>query len=315
MIQERHPFHKQYPLGTIIPLLGCLSILLIPSAFGQVTNPSTGDTIAQYCSNGICHTLGGSTVAFKANHTNTFTTNSANGSVSLTHICIQNQTCNKVITVNQLGRIGLQLSSVCQRMVMNHVNSTCLTYDTIKSLDNTNPLYAGQWVSVPYEHRLSPKIKNHENFNPNPWVIMADPNADFTSNARMIIVDDHFTWTDQNDTAIGGLAMKSHADWYVSSDCTEARVGPSLNLIQEAINYIESNCSANPFNNTKTTYQKEIPFSYANPYSTLHYLDQLKSLLHGHSSDNTNKTAGGLGPQDCIRHQCSYTDPYKKAGW
>src|SRR6185437_10644029 len=132
-----------------------------------------------------------------------------------------------------------------------------------------------------------PKIKNHENFNSNPWAIMVDPNADFTTSAKMIIVDTHFTWTNQNDTSDRGLSMKSYEDRFVASNCMEARLGPSLPLIEDTINYLESGCKSTNMNITKIITQKEIPFSYDNPYSTLHYQSLVSKV----------KATGGLG--DC----------------
>jgi len=312
MSLERQPFHKRYPLGTL-SLLGCLSIIiLIPYANAQVTNPSTGSTIAQYCSNGICHTE-----PVPPRNTNASATPTASpiGSVKLSQSCIGNN-CSKSIQVTQLGKIGIQLSQVCLMDLKNHLNSTCLNYNDLKDFDNTNPLWAGLWVEQPYEHRLNPKIKNHENFNPNPWVVMVDPNADYTVGARMVTVDNHFTWTNQNDSSNKGLALKSYVDRYVSDDCQEARVGPNLSLIKDTIAYLESNCTANTMNTTNITTQVEIPFSYNNPYSTLHYEDLIKKVTHGHTTTtNSTRVTGGLGLGDCIHKVCSYTDPFKKSGW
>ena len=314
-MKERQPSHKRHVIPIAISIIGCLSILLLPQSFAQVTNPSTGDTVGTYCASGVCHTPGAVINPVRPNVTIAIPVNNTVGTVKLTQSCI-GDTCNKITTLHQLGKIGIQLSQVCLSELKSHLNSTdCLNYNDLKQFDNTNPLWAGLWVEVPYEHRLPPKIKNHENFNPNPWAIMVDPNADYTTSAKMIIVDTHFTWTNQNDSSNMGLQMKSYQDRYVSPDCNEARVGPSLPLTEDTITYLESGCVTTNMNTTKITTQKEIPFSYNNQYSTLHLQSYLQSILHGHSSTNTNKTAGGLGPQDCIRHTCSFKDPYAKAGW
>lgn len=311
MIPERHPPHKRHVIPITISIIGCLSILLMPSSFAQVTNPSTGDTVGTYCSSGVCHTPGGVINPTRPNVTITIPVNNTVGTVKLTQSCI-GKICNKITTVQQIGKIGIQLSMVCLAELKSHTNSSCLNYNDLKQFDNTNPLYAGLWVEQPYEHRLAPKIRNHENFNPNPWAIMVDPNADYTTSAKMIIVDTHFTWTNQNDSSDRGLQMKSYVDRYVSDNCVEARVGPSLPLIQDTITYLESGCTTSNMNTTKIISQKEIPFSYANSYSTLHLQSYLASILHGHSGANTNNTGGGIGPQDCIRHTCSFKDPYAK---
>ena len=302
---ERQPFHKPVP-SIAISLLGCLSlIILIPSSYAQVTNPSTGDTIAQYCSNGICHTPGGPTTIITRNSSSVQAAPQATpiGTVKLSQPCIGNY-CNTVTQVTQLGKIGIQLTNVCLTDLKNHLNSTCFNYNDLKVFDNTNPLWAGRWVEQPYEHRLNPKIKNHENFNPNPWVVMVDPNADYTLNAKMIYVaDKSFTWIDPNDASNKGLAMKTHVDRYVSPNCMEATVAPNLVIIDDTIKYLESGCTITNYNDTKIINQKEIAFSYDNPYSTLHYQAQLKQV----------KATGGLGL--CLQNQCNIKDPYKKVGY
>lgn len=317
-MKERQPSHKRHVIPITISLMGCLSILfLMPSSFAQITNPSTGDTIAQYCSSGVCHTPGGTTVINKTSpQIQPVQNNDTIGSLKLSQSCLGSVCSGVVNQVQQLGTIGIQLSQVCLRDAMFNLTTDCLNYNDLKPLDNTNPIYAGQWVSEPYEHRLPPKIRNHDVFNPNPWAIMVDPNPDFTVSAKMIIVDTHFTWTNQNDSSDRGLSAKSYHDRYVSDDCMEARVGPNLTLIRDTINYLESNCTATTINVTQFSNQTEIPFSYNNSFSTLHLDTYLKSILHGHTiTTNSSMTTGGLGPTDCIRHQCSFTDPYKKVGW
>lgn len=312
-MKERQPPHKRHVVPITISLMGCLSILLLPSSFAQVTNPSTGDTIAQYCSSGVCHTPGTNPIINKTSpQIQPIKNNDTIGTVKLTKSCIENVCGQVTSSIQQLGKIGIQLSQVCLADLKNHLNSTCLKYSDLKQFDNTNPLYAGLWVDKPYEHRLNPKIRNHENFNPNPWAIMVDPNPDFTTLAKMIIVDNHFNYTNQNDSSNRGLIMKVYQDRYVSDNCVEARVGPDIALIQDTINYLESGCINTNMNTTKIITQKEIPFSYDNPYSSLHLDTYQQSILHGHSYYNGNKTGGGLGPSDCIRHQCIFKDPYAK---
>jgi|SRR6185437_1814580 len=300
---ERQAFnyHKLKPIP-IIALLACLSI---SSAYGQVTNPSTGDTIAQYCANGICHTPGGPTLILNKTSPSLQPTpvQTPVGKVKLSQPCIGDN-CSKVTQVKQLGKIGIQLVPICITELKNHINSTCLNYNIIKPFDNTNPLWAGMWVEQPYEHRLNPKIKNHENFNPNPWSIMVDPNADYTINAKMIYVNnDNFTWINPDQTSNKGIVMITHMNRYVSPNCVEATVAPNLSLINDTIFYLESGCKTTSYNDTKIITQKEIAFSFNNPYSSLHYKEQVSNV----------KKTGGLG--NCISQQCSYTDPYKKTGW
>lgn len=301
MISERHLFHKLVPLGTI-SLLGCLSIILLtPTAFAQVTNPSTGDTVGTYCSTGVCHTPGGTAPIVRNSNASAAVSATPIGTVKLSQTCIGDY-CSKISSsIVQVGKISVKLSQVCETLLKYNMSNTCLDYKTLRIFDNTNPLYAGQWVDSPWYHRLSPKVKNHENFNPNPWAIMVDPNSDFSSNSKLITVEDgSFSWINKDEGSIGGLSVKTHADRYVNADCNEALVAPDLNIIQDTIKYLESGCSVTSFNDTKITTQKEIPFSYDNPYSTLKFQTQVSKI----------KATGGLG--DCIHKICNYKSPYSK---
>ena len=317
-MKERQPTHKLHVIPITISLIGCLSIILIIPAYAQVTNPSTGDTIAQYCSSGICHTPGGPTTIITRNSSSQQVPPQASpiGIVKLSQPCIGNY-CSKLNETTQLGKISVKLSQVCETLLKNNMSNSCINYKILRVVDNTNPLYAGQWVEQPWYHRLAPKIKNHEIFNNNPWAVMVDPNSDFAVNSKLITVEDgSFPWINQDDSSIGGLVIKTHVDRRVTSDCNEALVAPNLNLIKDTISYLESGCTTTTYNDTKLTYQKEIPFSYDNQYSTLHLQYYLKLIMNGHSSGITNHTSGGLGPSLCINGKtCNFTDPYKKAGW
>lgn len=316
---ERQPPHKLNALPiTLMTILGCLSILLIPQVSAQVANPSTGDTIQTYCSSGICHTPGGPTTIITRNSSSQQVPPQATqiGTVKLSQSCIGNF-CSKLNQTTQLGKISLKISQVCETLLKNNMSNTCLDYKVLRIFDNTNPIFSGKWIDQPYFHRLPPLIRNHEIFNPNPWAIMADPNSDFQINSKLITVEDgSFPWVDKNDSSVGGLVTKTHVDRYVTSDCNEALVAPDLPLIQDTITYLESGCTTTTYNDTKLTTQKEIPFSHNNQFSSLHFTDYLKNILHGHSSDNTNRTAGGLGPSLCINGKtCDFKDPYRKIGY
>lgn len=256
---EKQPTHRlNSQTKTVSLLLGCFSILIPGIVFAQVPNPSEGDTVGKYCSSGVCNSGTGPTLT-PANYTSMAAT--PIGHIKLSQPCIGNN-CNNIKQVTQLGKIGIQDSLACLTEFKHHINSTCLPYDILKQFDNTNPIFSGLWVDQPYEHRLKPKVKNHENFNPNPWVIMVDPNPDFTLNAKMIyVVDKSFTWINPDDTSVKGLLMKTHVDRFVTIDCNEATVAPSIPLINDTIHYLESGCTSTSYNDTKPIIQKEIPFS------------------------------------------------------
>ena len=290
-MNERQPPHKRHVIPITISLMGCLSILLISPVYAQVTNPTNENTISKYCSSGTCST--GPIINFN-------------------YSAIQSSNSLKFPNL-----IGIQLSQACITMLKNHINSTCLTYNDLKQFDNTNPVWSGQWVDSPYYHRLNPKVKNQFSFNLNnqPNTVMVDPDSSFMAYAKMITVENgNFTWINPNDQSIGGLTTLTHVDRYLLG-CDNAIVAPNLSLIQDTIKYLESSCTTTSFNDTKLNTHTEIPFSYNNPYSTLHLSNYLSSFLHGHSYFNATETTAGLGPSDCIHKQCSYTDPYKKVGY
>lgn len=317
---ERQPYHKLTALTSTasLILLGCLSLILFSSpAFAQIANPSSGDTIAKYCSSGVCHTDSSGSSASNHSTPFNFTSTTPVGQLKLSQSCIGNN-CNKITQVTKLGKIGIQLSQACEIEFKNKLKTTCLPYHDMRRFDNTNQFFAGVWVDLPYEHRLSPKIKNHEIFNPNPWTVMVDPNSDFTINAKMItVVDKSFTWINPADNSSGGIIAKTHVDRWVSPDCTQATVAPDLLLINDTINYMESGCTTTHYNDVKMLNQTIIPWNFNNPYSTLKLDSYLQSIFHKHSyfSSQNRTNAGGLGPPDCIRHTCTFTDPFKKVGW
>src|SRR5689334_19303064 len=162
-LSENQPDHKQKRL-TSITILGWFSTLLclIPmgASFGLDAAPNPHSTIATYCANGICHTDPVKLPTLAGNLTS--------------------------LNQRESNLIGIQLSQSCLTMIKNHINSTCLTYKDLEPLDNTNPIWAGKWVDVPYTHRLAPLVKNHFIFGNQTFKIMVDPNVDFTVNARMI---------------------------------------------------------------------------------------------------------------------------------
>lgn len=259
-------------------------ILITPNVFGISPGPAVpqgNSTQSVYCADGICHTpntplssvptSSGPTLTLPAIHTNL---------------------------------IGIQLSETCLRMIQNNVTNTCLTYKQLKPLDTTNPLLAGKWTDKPYTHRLPPLVKNTYSFNDS-TIVMVDPNLDFSTRARMLIVtDDNFTWVNKAEVSTnGGLTTHEFLNQYASLNCDEAKVPSDFNLVNETLHYLESGCTHSDYNNTVTITHPDIPWQWDNPFSSLHQQNYVKSV----------KATGGLS--DCIHHKCTYTDPYKKQGW
>ena len=240
------------------------------------------------------------------------------GIITTTHILdvnalvITNQTANGMY-ISHSQMIGIQISQVCATMEKNHMKSNCITYDKIKQFDNTDPTYAGQWVNDTWYHRLAPRISNHEVMNLNPFVIMVDPNNSFTTRAKMIIVQsDNFTWINPDEAVGNNHTRIEHHNRQVSN-CEQASVAPDINLIKDTVIYLESGCTITKYNDKVLIKTGNLPFSFVNPYSSLHYNSMLKNLLHGHSGFGGNHTAGGIGPSNCITIKCEIPkNPYAK---
>lgn len=292
---ERQPYHKHFALTSTesILMLGCLSLVLFLSpAYAQIVNPSSGNTIAKYCSDGVCHTPGG-----------------------MIQTITQNVTQETSFNAPHPNLIGIQLSGTCLTYAKANMNSSCYSYKDLITLDNTDKFIAGKFIDIPYFHRATPLVKNFWAFT-NSSLVMVDPNNSFTLNAKMIIVNiKNFTWIDKTENGTsGGQSVKYHIDRRMSG-CDEAQVSSNYTLIRDTILYMESNCTVTNFNDTKVIKQKDIPFSYKNPFSTLLYSSYIKLITHGHTSSVSNHTAGGLGPSNCITNKCTYTDPYAKVGY
>lgn len=251
--------------------------------------PNPHSTIATYCSSGTCSTGG---------------TQTSTNATMITSVSQKNS-----------NHISIVESQTCLTLIKNHMNSTCIPYQNLKYLDTTNPVWAGIWVDTPYTHRLEPKVKNHFIFDGGKLTVMVDPNNDFIVNSKVITIQDkNFTWINPDDSSKGGISTITHINRYVS-DCQTAIVAPIKPLIEDTITYLQSGCTKTSFNDTKIIIHKDIPFSWNNPYSSLHYQDQLKQLLHGHSLFSGNKTAGGLGPGNLINSKSSYHDPNHNTGF
>lgn len=257
----------------IIPLL-----LVASNAFALDEGPNPNSTLATYCANGICHTP------------NTHAT-----TVSTAGLTLPSKSTNL---------IGIQVTQACEALLKHNYNSTCLPYSKMQQFDNTNPFWAGHFISTPWYHRTKPMVPNFYNFQNTTFVVMVDPTSDFSVRAKMIYVGDkNFTYINKNDVSTnGGLSTISYINRSMSG-CDEALIAPDLGLLNDTIHYMESGCVTTHYNTTKITTQKEIPFDWSSPFSSTHAQKFVYSI----------KKTGGLG--DCITHKCNFTDPYKKAGW
>jgi hypothetical protein len=204
--------------------------------------------------------------------------------------------------LSQSNRIGIQLSPTCITLIKNHMNTTCPTYDKLKPLDNTNPIWAGQWINDTYYHRHLPRVSNHYLMNQNTFIVMVDPDPNFTTISKMIIIQaGNFTYTNPSDSIGNNHTRNEYQNRFVSG-CTEAIVAPLPSLIEDTLHYMESGCKITAYKEKVTTKTKDTPFQYGNPYSSLHYKNQINQLKQHPMGD-------------CIHKKCDISNPYKKKGW
>ena len=224
-------------------------------------------------------------------------------------------TTTKNTYISQSSLIGIQLSQSCIVMEKNHVKSNCLSYFDLKQFDTTNPLWSGQFVNDTWYHRSTAHVKNLWQYYSGKNTVYVDPSTEFTTRAKMIIVQsDNFTWINPDESVGANHTRNEYVNKAVVG-CYEARVAPNLNLINQTIQYLKGGCKDPAYYNDKITVRtNDSPFNYNNPYSSLLQKYYLQSMLSGHWL-GANHTSGGLGPSDCITHKCNYTDPYKKAGY
>lgn len=211
--------------------------------------------------------------------------------------------------------IGIQLSPTCLTLIKNHMPTNCPTYDKLKPLDNTNPLWEGKWINDTYFHRELPRVKNHWVQNPNNIIVMVDPDPNFSLLAKMIIIQpDNFTYINPDETIGNNHTRNEYHNRYVTA-CSEATVAPNLFLIEDTLHYLENGCKLTAYKDKTTVTIKATPWDYNNPFSSLHLQSYLSEMMHGHTFFIGNHTQGGLGPSNCIMHQCNYKDPFSNPKW
>ena len=245
-------------------LLVIISILAL--VFGStflLQSYAEPNTITKYCTNGTCQT---------PNISNTITPGG-------------------YIAPPNYQKIGIQLSQSCINLERAHLKSNCLTYDKLIQFDTSKLSFSGLWTNQTYFHRLPSHLKNAYNFPQTTLTIMVDPDSSFVKNAKMIIIQsDNFTYTNPDEAISKNHTRNEYHNRFVSG-CSEAIIAPNINLVNDTITYFNSNCTVTNYN-TKITHQiKETPFSFNNPYSSLHYKDMLNQI---------KKTGYG----NCITKQC-----------
>lgn len=225
-------------------------------------------------------------------------------------------------TQDESNKIGVQLSQECITVLKHHMKTDCPTYQVLAIADNTTHGYYGKLVndSNGFVHRSKTTAPNYYNvIHEDHWIVAVDPTQQFIegSKTRMIIVMPPGTLSSftNSDQSVGDNHTRiEYHDRYVDSGCKEARISYNYNLYMDTISYLESGCKSTTYIDHTIKQTGNKPVTLDNPFSSLHYTDYLKKLLNGHSIFRNN-TSGGLGPVNCISHQCSYADPNKKIGW
>lgn len=246
------------------------------------------NTLDVYCSSGKCVTP------------NTYPTpNATKGSYPVGHY-------PKGITLADTKLISVFLSDSCLKMIKNHIASNCPTYDKLRPVDNSNPLFDGQWINDTWYHR-APSLSNQYTFFTNHFIVELDPNSGFATHSRSIIIQPNsFTYINPDDKISNHTRVEYHDRFVTSCELANVASYPDFNqtlwLINDTINYFENGCTKTNFNGIVKQQMPDTPFSYNNPFSTLHYANLIKEL-----KNNTIT--------DCIHHKCNYKDPYANPNW
>ena len=202
--------------------------------------------------------------------------------------------------------IGVQLSETCIKELENNATTNCLTYDKLKQFDTSLDMFSGGWTTIPYYHRLPPQIANSYQYYSNPTTVMVDPDTQFQRYAKMIIVQpDNFTWVNTSDY-VSNTVRVEHNNLYIDPYCHDAKVAPILDLVNQAIKYMENGCTGSTaYNGTKVYHRGLVAYNIDNSV-WLKYHNWL--------------VANGNFTKDCIHFKChTIEDPWhnhgKPFGW
>lgn len=253
--------------------------------------PKVVSTQSQYCSNGTCGT--GGTPKIPINYTT---------STEKYHVLL------------------ISLSQTCEILDKNNMKG-CPSVKDLMKYDTSNKLVSGKFVKHGDVYvRTPPQVKNNwlsYAYSKN-TVICVECYFDSTAISKsqeIIIQPNSFSYVNKTETE-NGNHLYNFNNRYMQG-CDVATISNVSGLLDDTINFMLHGCTANSTSFHEITNQTRTlqPWSYDNPYSSLHQITYLKDIMNGHANSNTNHTSGGYGPSDCLRHQCSFIDPYKKAGW
>ena len=151
--------------------------------------------------------------------------------------------------------------------------------------------------------------------NLNPIVVMVDPDPDYTTISKMIIIQaDNFTYINPGE-GIGNNHTRNEYQNRFVGNCEVATVAPIIPLINDTLHYLESDCKTTKYTDKVIIQTGNKPFDYSNPYSSLHHQAMLKQ--YGITIAGESHLMGGhtIKFGDCIHKKCNFIDPYKKPNW
>ena len=97
--------------------------------------------------------------------------------------------------------------------------------------------------------------------------------------------------------------------------CNTATIAYSDKLLNDTIQWMKSGCTITKYNQTKTYKLNNTPWSWNNPYSSLHYVDPLSKMFKGWHPGSNGTVLNGIGLGNCITHYCDATTSTKKPGY
>lgn len=281
-----------------ISLVTILAIHIFPS-YEQVQDktiagiivPKTVSTQSQYCLNGHCGTA----------------------SISILPK-------DYIKSTEKYPVLLVSLSQTCD--ILNKNNMTgCPSVKDLMVYDTSNQMISGKFGNHGEIYtRSPPQMKNNwlaYSYSKN-IILCVECYFDVTatSKSKEIIIQPN-TFSYVNKTESEGSNIWYNFDNRYMQGCDVATIANIPGLLNDTINFMLHDCQASYtiFHGTSNHTRILKPFTFDNPYSTLHHDAYLKAIFHGHTYDIGNKTSGGRGPSDCIKHQCGFIDQYKKAGY
>lgn len=282
---------RRYASISILVIVFGLCIVPAFATDGGPQVPSVPNTIAQYCASGSCNT--GAVAPLPSNFT---------------------------FQTKHTSMLYIVYSQTCENMIKGNV-SGCMPLEDIIPFDTSNQHVSGKFV----KHngvtiREKPQLKNN-------WLyytyktgktICVECVADITTmqqSQQIILEPTDFNFVDKNANSTNGT-WTSYNSRYMQG-CDVATIANIPRLLNDTIQYMLNGCKSTSFVSSSNHVIKDTPFSFNNPYSSLKIDSYLEKIFHNHkffSSYNATNN-GGLGPSNCITHQCSFTDPNKKAGY